>query len=233
MNILITGASSGLGWACAIACANAGASLILSGRNIERLNKLQKLLKGENHIVAAADLTLEEDLKRLVDECPKLHGIIHSAGIQGVAPIRLIQKSFIQSVFDTNFFSPILLTQRLLLKRRFKSEASILFISSIAAKAGKVGVGAYSGSKAAIIGTMKPLALEVAKHGIRVNALCPGIVDTPIFQNVGIDDAVKASYPLGLGMPDDIGYASVFFLSEASKYITGTAFSIDGGVPMV
>ena len=80
---------------------------------------------------------------------------------------------------------------------------------------------------------MRPLALEVAKHGIRVNALCPGIVVTPLFkdQEDWLRDEIAPGYPLGLGKPEDIAYASVFFMSRASSKITGTSFSIDGGVP--
>lgn len=128
-----------------------------------------------------------------------------------------------------------MLTQRLLWKKRLRKGASVLFMSSIAAKAGKAGVGPYSGSKAALLGIMRPLALEVAKHGIRVNALCPGIVVTPLFagNQDWLRDEVASSYPLGLGQPEDIAHAAVFYLSRASRKITGTAFSIDGGVTFI
>lgn len=233
--ILITGASSGLGWACALACAEAGANLVLSGRNKDRLLQLREILESENHIVVPADLTVQEQLYDLVEQCPDLSGVVHSAGIHGVSPMRLAQRSLLTSVFETNYFAPILLTQRLLQKKKMKADGSIIFISSIAAKAGKVGVGPYSGSKAALLGTLRPLALELAKHGIRANALCPGIIMTPLFSgpNDLLDPGVQKSYPLGLGQPDDIGNTAVFFLSDASRAITGTAFSIDGGVPFV
>lgn len=234
-NILITGASSGLGWACAIACAEAGANLVLSGRKSERLAELKGILIKGNHTIVPADLTVEAELHQLADQCPELNGVIHSAGIHGVSPMRLAQRSLLTSVFETNYFSPILLTQRLLQRKKLMQHGSILFISSIAAKAGKVGVGPYSGSKAALLGTLRPFALELAKHRIRVNALCPGIVKTPLFsgKNDWLDTAVEKTYPLGLGQPEDIANTAVFFLSEASKAITGTAFSIDGGVPFV
>lgn len=234
-NILVTGASSGLGCACALACAEAGARLIISGRNIDRLNELKKLLEDRDHLVVPADLTVEAELRQLADQCPVLDGVIHSAGIHGVSPMRLAQRSLLTSVFETNYFSPIFLTQRLLQKKKINPNGSILFISSIAAKAGKVGVGPYSGSKAALLGTLRPFALELAKHGIRANALCPGIVKTPLFsgQNDWLNSEVEKTYPLGLGQPEDIGNTAVFFLSEAARAITGTAFSIDGGVPFV
>jgi nucleoside-diphosphate-sugar epimerase len=91
----------------------------------------------------------------------------------------------------------------------------------------------YSASKAAILGAMKPLALEVSKHKIRVNALCPGVVRGGLFrgQEEWLDKEVAPTYPLGLGEPEDVAHASVFFMSRASSKVTGTDFSIDGGVP--
>jgi NAD(P)-dependent dehydrogenase (short-subunit alcohol dehydrogenase family) len=90
----------------------------------------------------------------------------------------------------------------------------------------------YSASKASLIGAMRPLALEVAKLGIRVNALCPGIVDTPIFagQEEWLANEVAPTYPLGIGKPEDVANAALFFMSDASRKITGTDFSLDGGV---
>lgn len=233
MTVLVTGASSGIGKACAIEFARLGARVILNGRDVARLEAVRTLLPGEDHASIAADHLLDDQLDVLADQCPPLDGIVHCAGIHGVAPMHLVQRGMIERVFDTNYFAPVLLTQRLLRKKKVRTGGSILFMSSIAAKTGKVGVGPYSGSKAALIGSMRPLALEVAKHGIRVNALCPGIVVTPLFtdQEDWLRDEVAASYPLGLGQPEDIAQTSAFFMSRASAKITGIAFSIDGGVP--
>ena len=233
--ILVTGASSGIGRAIAVGCAAAGATVLAHGRDEARLNETLAAMAHHGHRALVADLTVPEQLNAVAEACPEVDGVVHSAGIHGVAPIRSLQADFLRRVFDINFFAPLLLTQRLLWKKRLKKEASILFMSSIAAKAGKVGVGPYSGSKAALLGTMRPLALEVAKHGIRVNALCPGIVVTPIFagNEEWLRDEVAKAYPLGLGQPEDVAHAAVFYLSGASRKITGTAFSIDGGVPFI
>lgn len=232
--VLITGASSGLGQACAVAASKAGARLILSGRDEEKLAQTHKLLSGGEHRIVTADQTDPVQLNALADECTELDGVVHSAGIHGVAPAHLVQRKFLTHVLDTNYIAPILLTQRLLFRKKIRSGSSIVFMSSIAAKAGTAGVGPYSGSKAALIGSMRPLALEVAKHKIRVNALCPGIVKTPLFagNDAWLSDNEK-SYPLGLGEPEDVAHACLFFLSDASRMITGTAFSLDGGVPFV
>ena len=233
--VLVTGASSGIGRACAIACSEVGATIVLNGRDHQRLESVYLNLSGEGHHIIQADHVDEIELQTLADRCPQLDGIIHCAGIHGVAPMRMLQRKMLTNVFETNYMAPMFLTQRLLAKKRINSKSSILFVSSISAKAGKVGMGPYSGSKAALIGSMRPLALEVAKFGIRVNAVCPGIVETPLFagQSDWLNDTVAKSYPLGLGRPEDIAHTSVFFLSDASCKITGTAFSIDGGVVMI
>jgi NAD(P)-dependent dehydrogenase (short-subunit alcohol dehydrogenase family) len=186
------------------------------------------------HVAILGDLQKQEEVMSLADQSPALNGVVHCAGIYGVAPMRLVQLDLLQRVFQINYFAPMTLTQRLLIKKKIQHGGSVLFMSSIAANTGRAGVGPYSGSKAALLGSMRPLALEVAKHGIRANALCPGIVRTPIFsgQEQWLTDEVEKTYPLGLGQPEDVAHAAVFFMADASKKITGTAFSIDGGVPL-
>jgi NAD(P)-dependent dehydrogenase (short-subunit alcohol dehydrogenase family) len=231
--ILVTGASSGIGRSIAQMCSQMGAKVILHGRDLDRLTETRDRLCGHGHEMHLADFQKHEEVIGLADKCSNLNGVVHSAGIDGVAPMRMVQQKMLQQVFQVNYMSPVLLTQRLLQKKKLLNSSSILFLSSIAANTGKVGVGPYSGSKAALLGTMRPLALEVAKREIRVNALCPGIVRTPIFsgQEDWLNDEVVSSYPLGLGEPEDIAHAAVFFMSDASRKITGIDFSIDGGVP--
>lgn len=232
--ILVTGASSGIGQAVALACAQAGAQVVLHGRDADRLDASLQSLPGVGHVAIQGDLQKQEEVMSLADQSPSLNGVVHCAGIYGVAPMRLVQLDMLQRVFQINYFAPMTLTQRLLIKRKIQHGGSVLFISSIAANTGRAGVGPYSGSKAALLGSMRPLALEVAKHGIRANALCPGIVRTPIFsgQEQWLTDEVEKTYPLGLGQPEDVAHAAVFFMADASRKITGTAFSIDGGVPL-
>jgi NAD(P)-dependent dehydrogenase (short-subunit alcohol dehydrogenase family) len=231
-SILVTGASSGIGRAIAIACAQAGAKVTLHGRDLGRLQATLMEMQGSSHEVLQGDLQDPDDVIALADQCQALSGIVHCAGVHGVAPMRLVQRSMLLQVFQINYLAPMILTQRLLMKRKIHAGGSILFMSSIAAHTGKVGVGPYSGSKAALLGSMRPLALEVAKHGIRVNALSPGIVRTPLFEGNEdwLNNEVAANYPLGLGEPEDIANAAVFFLSDSSRKITGIDLSIDGGV---
>jgi NAD(P)-dependent dehydrogenase (short-subunit alcohol dehydrogenase family) len=230
--ILVTGASSGIGRASAIACAEAGAKIVLNGRNEQRLIEVYDLLKGDGHQIELFDLGDLDQVSKLAQNCPLLDGVVHSAGIDGVAPMRQVQAKMLEQVMKVNYTAPFVLTQKLLMSKKIRNGGSILFMSSIAAKTGKRGVGPYSGSKAALIGSMRPLALEVAKFGIRVNALCPGIVQTPIFdgQEQWLTNEVALSYPLGIGQPEDVANAALFFMSQASRKITGTDFSLDGGV---
>ncbi|MEM4988521.1 SDR family oxidoreductase [Collimonas sp. H4R21] len=230
--ILITGASSGIGREVAIQCALVGARLVISGRDETRLNETLSALSGSGHSAICADLTDQEQLYALVDQAGEVDGVVHGAGIDGVIPIRMVSETFLDRVFSANFNAPVLLTQRLLYKKNIRDGASILFMTSIAAHTGTVGVGPYSASKAALIGLMRCLALEVAKRGIRVNSLSPGLVDTPLVNKIRawLDEKDKM-YPLGIGRPEDVAYATVYFLSDASRKITGTSFNLDGGIP--
>lgn len=230
--ILITGASSGIGASTAILCSQLGASVVITGQDELRLSVVFEQLVGQNNTQVKFDLRDDENLLKFIDSVGKVDGVVHSAGISGVTPIRLMQKLFLENVMDVNFEAPALITRHQLARNYINNQGSIIFLSSIAAITGKVGVGPYSASKTALIGLMRPLALEVAKRGIRVNALCPGLVKTPLL-NVSEEwiQEQTLKYPLGLGDPIDISNCILYFLSDASMKVTGTTFSIDGGVP--
>jgi len=229
--ILVTGASSGIGHAIAIQCALVGAKIIATGRDSTRLGAVFSKLEGCGHKQIITDLNDSVQMNELVDEVGVVDGVVHSAGMHGVIPMRMVSEKMLCSVMHTNYNVPMLLTQRQLSRRLLRDGSSVLLLASIAALTGKVGVGPYSGSKGALIGTMRCLALEVAKRGIRVNALCPGMVDTPLLNmNPEWLKEQGKNYPLGIGMPDDVALAAVYFLSDASKKVTGTTFSLDGGV---
>jgi NAD(P)-dependent dehydrogenase (short-subunit alcohol dehydrogenase family) len=230
--VLVTGASSGIGQAIAEQAALAGAQLVLTGRDTARLAAVYASLAGSGHRYLTADLANAEQIQTLADAVGAVDGVVHSAGIDGVAPMRMLNVKMLDRVMQTNYYAPMLLTQRQLARQWIRSGGSVLLLASIAALTGKVGVGPYSGSKSALIGSMRCLALEVAKRGIRVNALCPGLVETPLLNMHRdlLENADKA-YPLGLGQPNDVAYAAIYFLSDASRKVTGTTFSLDGGIP--
>ncbi|WPP01289.1 SDR family oxidoreductase [Pseudomonas sp. HR96] len=231
--ILVTGASSGIGRQIALSCAEAGASLVISGRDSARLHQvLEELVPGE-HRALLADLNQDAELEALVQEAGKIDGIVHCAGFAALAPVRLISRAHIESQLGTNLVGPLLLTRQLLLRNLIREGGSILFISSISAHIGVHGVAAYSASKGAVEAMTRVLAMEVAKKKIRANCLAPGLVQTPLLEaaksTAGGLDHTLAQYPLGVGQPEDVANAAVFFLSPASRWITGTTLVMDGG----
>jgi NAD(P)-dependent dehydrogenase (short-subunit alcohol dehydrogenase family) len=234
-SVLVTGASSGIGRAVAVECARAGASVVISGRDQQRLDETLALMNeagGVKHTACVADLTDAAQAEQLVAAAGEIDGVVHAAGIHGVMPLRMLRQGFMQSVLDGNFMAPLMLTQKLLHKKSLRNNASIVFLTSIAAHTGTVGVGPYSASKAALEGMMRCLALEIAPRGMRANALAPGMVDTPLLNQdrAWLDEKAKM-YPLGLGKPEDVAYAAIYLLADVSRKVTGTRMHLDGGIP--
>jgi len=236
--ILVTGASSGIGRQIAITCAQMGAQLAISGRNAERLQSTFAELEGEHHVQIVADLTRQEDLDRVLNESGVVNGVVHAAGISKLVPFRLISQQHMDDMFSSNTFAPMLLSKGLLAKKRIAANGSILFVASIGSHVGPMATGAYAASKAALLGAMRTLAREVAKQGIRANCIAPGYVRTPMLDDLGQSGGNMADLlnlaPLGLGEPEDVAYAAVFYMSDASRWATRNYFVVDGGltVPM-
>lgn len=232
--ILVTGASSGLGRAIAIACSQRGATIIATGRDETRLHETIAALDGSGHVGFHADLISVADREQLALATGIVNGVVHSAGISRLSPIRMATERHVQEIWQINYEAPVLLTQRLLAKSQIANDGSVVFLSSIAAYIGVPAVGVYSGTKAALIATMRCLAMEVAKRRIRVNALAPALVNTPLLAAtssvVGTLETQRAAYPLGFGEPSDVANAAIFFLSSASRWITGTSLVMDGGL---
>lgn len=236
--ILVTGASSGIGRQTAISCAEMGAQLVITGRNAERLAATHQTLAGSGHLAVAADLTNPEDLSSLVAQAGPIHGVVHAAGISKLVPLRMLKQAHLDEMFAHNTYAPILLTKELLAKRKIQAGGSIVFISAVASHVGPLASSAYSASKGALLGAMRSLALEVVKQGIRVNCIAPGYVRTPMLDGLATgglntDDYAKLA-PLGMGEPEDVAYAAVFYLADASRWVTRNYFIVDGGltVPM-
>lgn len=231
--ILITGGSSGIGHQVALSCSRAGATIIASGRNEERLNAVLAGLSGLGHRGIAADLSNDEGLEFLGASVGKIDGVVHCAGISMLAPLRLASRAHIEAQINTNVVAPMLLTKQLLSRGCLRENSSIIFVSSISAHIGVHGVSAYSSSKAALEGMARSLAMEVARKKIRVNCLAPGLVQTPMLEAArsttgGLQETLNR-YPLGFGEPEDVAHAAIFFLSHASRWITGTTLVLDGG----
>lgn len=233
--IFVTGSSAGIGKAIAVGCSNMGADLIITGRDFSRLNlSMKDLQERPNNQYIIADLQNEEDLDRLVNELPVLDGIVFNAGIVKTVPVSFVKKKQIQEVFDVNFISSVILIQKILSKKKIRKGGSICFISSVASNYVNLGNSLYSASKGAVNSFTKSLALELAPKNIRVNAILPGFIETTILENSGIDsDAIKKhlnNYPMGrFGKPEDIANASIYLMSDASQWTTGSLMTIDGG----
>ena len=167
-----------------------------------------------------------------------LHGVVHAAGVSRLVPFRMINDAHLESIFSSNTFAPMLLTKGMIAKKRIVQNGSIVFIASVASHIGPTASSAYAASKAALLGAMRSLSQEVAKQGIRTNCIAPGYVRTPLLDELGqsggnMGDLLELA-PLGLGEPEDVAYAAVFYLSDASRWITRNYFIVDGGltIPM-
>ena len=232
--ILVTGASSGIGQAIAVAISKMGATVIISGRNKDKLNNTLSLMSGDSNCIVTADLTKGDDISSLADYVPQLNGIVHCAGIGHRRPAKLLTAYDIESVMHANFSGSVLLQAALLSKKKVKKDSSIVFIASKAADYPSPGNSVYSASKGALISYAKCLALELAPRGIRVNCICPAMVWTDlILQNEVTLAELKESekdYPLKrYGKPEDIAYLAVYLLSDASSWMTNSCIDITGG----
>lgn len=233
--VLVTGASSGIGKAIAVECSNAGASIIITGRDSLRLNETFRLLKPGNHKIILADLANSNDIQRLVDEMDLLDGVVHSAGVIKRLPLKFISESSLNELFQVNFTAPALLTQKLYKKKILNSGASVVFISSVASSFASLGNIMYMSTKGAMNSFMKGIALELASSGIRANAIQPGMVMTHLSAQISDQELQEdmKRYPLGrYGTPEDVAYAAIYLLSAASSWMTGSIITIDGGLTL-
>lgn len=230
--ILVAGASSGIGRATAIECSKAGATVYLTARNAERLEQTLAEMKGEGHRIVPADLTSIEDIQHLVDEVEVLDGVALIAGINDKLIIKKIDDGFITKMLSTNFSGPALLMKSLLKAKKINKFASIVFMSSVSAFYPSVSNAMYAASKAAVNQFAKVLALEVLPLKVRVNCIQPAFVETEMIHKYSEEtlNEIRSNYPLGrFAKPEEIAYAVIFYMSDASQMITGTSLVIDGG----
>lgn len=232
-HILVTGASSGMGKVFCRMIAAEGGQVSLVARNEERLQETMLQLEGANHHYYVCDLTDEEQLKELVAQLQGLDGVVFCAGINEYVPVKFIKQEKIDRIFQTNFYSQILLTQMLLKKKIIHKNASLVYISSLSSVLGVPGTILYASSKGALNSAVRVIASELAPQGIRANVICPGIVRTEMLSGTNIDEESFAKqevdYPLGLGTPEDVGHAVIYHLSDGSRWLTGNCMVLDGG----
>lgn len=236
--VLVTGASSGIGKATAIACAASGARIIVTGRNEERLNETLSLLSGDGHIALAAELCSQEEINRLVDAMPELDGAFLCAGVSDTTPVKYMNSEAIQRVLSINLEAPMLLTQRMLLNKKIKKGASLVFMSSMGVEQVAPGLGIYAASKSGLNAFMRAVATEQASRKVRANAVMAGMVKTELIDTLSqlTEEDIKrdeAKYPLGYGKPEDVANAVIYLLSDASRWMTGSVIKLDGGSSLI
>ncbi|MGX1931273.1 SDR family NAD(P)-dependent oxidoreductase [Flagellimonas sp. 2504JD4-2] len=237
---IVTGATSGMGKGIAEMLHAEGAKLILSGRSQQRGDDLAKTLKGS--IFVPGDVSKPEYNEKLVktaiDQFGKLDILSLNAGILGLGNVVELPVSSWQNTLDVNLSSIFYISKYAIPHLENAEKGNILINASIAAYKSFPNHPAYCATKGATVALMKQMAVEYAPK-IRVNAMCPGPVDTPLiwdsakaFENpeAAVQDAANATLLQRLGTPEDVAKLALFLLSDDSSWITGTAMTIDGGI---
>lgn len=235
--VLVTGASSGIGRETAVACSRMGARLVITARNQERLQATLDMLQpcDEGHVQLLAEMTSADDVERAVAAMPPLYGAVLCAGNSTTLPLQFGSREKFDEMFDVNFFAPVELLRLLYKKKKLQKGSSVVLIASVGGTHTFMpGNGVYGASKAALNAVMRYAAREFAARKVRVNSICPGMVDTPLIHRGTITEEQLAEdakrYPLGrYGKPEDIANGAIYLLSEASSWLTGHDLVIDGG----
>ncbi len=236
---LVTGASSGLGRETAVLLSNCGATLALAARDEGRLAETSAMLAGEGHSTHAIDFNhadaASDAIAAIAKDAGAFDGIFHSAGTTLVLPIKLIKDRHLDEVFGANVRGAFGIARAAARKGVLNDGGSLVFMSSVAGVTGRPALSAYCAAKAAVDGMVRSLAVEFAPRRIRVNSITAGAVETAMHNEfVGsIGEGARKDYEdfhlLGFGRPADVANAALFLLSDASRWITGTALAVDGG----
>ncbi|MGH9559064.1 MAG: SDR family NAD(P)-dependent oxidoreductase [Bryobacteraceae bacterium] len=237
--VLVTGASSGIGRETAILLSELNARVIVSGRDEARLAAALGALRGTGHASSRFDVADLEKIpawvKNLADEHGPLDGAVHCAGIQWSAGLRALSAEKLETIIRINLSSAAMLVKGFRQKGCRGSAASVVLMGSIRAVCGAAGIAAYAASKAGLEGLCRSLAIELAREGIRVNCVAPGMVESEMTSQIRASmtdeqfEAIAAKHPLGLGTTRDVAHSAAFLLSEAARWITGSVLVVDGG----
>lgn len=237
---VITGASSGIGRQSAIDFSNAGANLVLLGRDKERLSETQKMCNtGRKCNIYCCDLTdistMEQVGGRIVAENGLIDGMLYCAGIEKTLPYNKLTSADYSRIFDVNVVGAVNLLKYLTKKGVRAEHAKYVIVASITAVIGRPGVSAYAASKGALVSLVKTLSLEMAQKGLTINCISPGTILTPLMMKMmesltpEQQEERRSGFPLGLGTPSDVSNTAMFLLSDAARWITGQNIIVDGG----
>ena len=238
-HILVTGASSGIGRAAAIAMAACGARLCLSARDATRLEETLQALAGSGHYCVPAEMDGSDQIVELVQKTAQLHGpfngMFHAAGISMLRPAKLSKEKQFDEIYASSVKSAMALARAASLRGVMEDGSAIVMMSSVAATRGQTGMALYSSAKAAIEGLVRSLAVEFAPRRIRVNAIAAGAVETAMHAQLTHTlgeqslSAYEHKHLLGFGTVDDIASAVIYLMAESGRWMTGTSLSVDGG----
>ena len=238
--VLITGALTGIGRATAVAFAREGARLIISGRREKEGKALAQELRDlrSDAEFVLADVRKEDDVRKLIDRAlarfGRLDVAVNNAGTEGQpGPLTKQSEATYAATFDTNVLGVILSLKHELRAMYAQKHGSIINLSSVVGRIGLPGVALYVASKHAVEGLTKSAALEAAPHGVRVNAVAPGPIETPML-NRFVSGEVKRQFLQSLpiqraGTPDEIAQTILFLASDRASYVTGQSYAVDGG----
>lgn len=239
-NIIISGASSGIGRSCAILCSEMGANVILLSRDQKRMEETRERMVKRNHLIYELDVTDSEKIEPVISNAVsilgRMDGFIHSAGVELTLPMRMTKPAHFEKLFKVNVVAGFELVRIITSKKYFnENTGSLVFIASVTGMVGELAKTAYCSSKGAVISGTRALAIELAPKKIRVNAVSPALVETKMTENIfntaspeSKIEMIKA-HPLGIGMPEDVAFACIYLLSDASRWVTGTNLVVDGG----
>jgi len=235
---LVTGATSGLGNATVSQLLESGAAVLGIGRDGIKVETFVKQFPDRFTFLEVdlnAEFEIEKDLADFVSVHGKFNGAVNCAGKEETLPLSMYTPQKLAGIFNVNFNSPLEIMRLLTKKKYGEDAASFVFLSSVMGELGQPGKTAYCASKSALLGLVKAAALELAGRKIRVNAISPGVVETPMTQKLFDQiteenkNSIIAMHPLGMGQIDDIIPLILFLLSDNSRWITGQNIKIDGG----
>lgn len=238
MNIILTGATSGIGLETLITLLDDKNKVFAVARDFSKISYLLEL-HSDSIVPITFDLKETEDIEKIFNEInlvdEKLDALIHCAGIEETIPLTLYSPAKIKNIYEINVFAGIELLRHFTKKKYSNDGASAVFVSSVMGVLGQPGKIGYCSTKSAVLGMVKASALEFSKRKIRVNAVLPGVVNTPMTQNLFSQisteniEEIKAMHPLGIGEASDVVPIIEFLISAKSRWITGQNFIIDGG----
>jgi len=239
--VWITGASRGIGRATAVEAAkNGAATVVLSARSQQALVETAKevcAISSESAQIVPMDVSDPQSIKAAFNEvhksCKRLDVLVNNAGVLKQALIGMISGAQIDEVMRTNVYSVVLLIQYAAREMLRQRSGAIVNVTSILGRTGNEGSLVYVASKAAVIGATKSAARELAAHGIRVNAVAPGVIKTDMIASIPAEkmQALRSSIKLGrLGEPEEVARVIVFLASDLASYVTGQIVGVDGGM---